>query len=640
MTNKITLLKSHQWDSEHAVTDLVSLAYVAVNKDWSHAIFKNKERKKENFLYSHYIVVDIDEGMSLQDAVKTAVNLNNSFIVLLSRNHQKEKNGVVCDRFRIVFELSYPITDVGQFIATVESLRVSFPTMDFGASSNPAGQWFKASAIGEHYNLPNKLVPAPIANVPKQKPKEIQVVTKNPQSPSKTTVKFVSMVNELTGKRWEPFRKAAIDLKQQGFSIEQARNFLTSIHSDWFTDEYDSKLYSIYNNVEPKYPARLDGEFDEAELERWTKEWIIANGLECTFSGVLSINGLYYSFNDICRKMRIDRDRAGAKIYEDKIKDYLEEWISLARSQHLKNVVKRITPYAGPVAEEEFNKFCKALVHNVTDIDRVVIKHFIWQVKQKMLGRTPTYHMMPVFYGPQGSGKTTALMKLLSPLGELVSSPNGFNFVKDYREIHVFKDNFVIFSDEMAQADKADVNLLKNLISSAFVESRVMKSHSRERYANNATLIGATNRPLKDVIMDDTGARRFFQLNCPSKMEFDAINSIDYGLVWGAVDPDAEAPIKAVWQEVSKKQEEEFRTKGPIELWMEEQGYEIDNEGDGIQTNKAFKDFKEWDGGFWNPTSFGRALSRIGVKRFKKQTNGARDWSYGLKKIGEIDDEF
>ncbi len=621
---KVTVLQNHMWEGEVNISTLDQLAELSLKRDWSHAVFKDKTRKTETFLYSNYFVVDIDDGMPLQEAEKIASRY--SCFIVLSRNHQKEKNGLICDRYRIVFELEWPITSKEQFKATFAFFKELFPTLDEAASSNCAGQWFKGSALHSLYK--GVLVKPALED---RQAVVTPTVEQRANMPSKNTMKFIVHVNELVGKRWEPFRKAVIDLKQQGFSMDQAKALLTSVHSEWFTDEYDQKLYGIYNNVSPRYPARADS-FEEAELERWTREWLVSNEVSCTFSGALSIKGIYYSFEDVCRKMRIDRDRSGSKIYEEKIKDYLAEWISIARQAHLETVVASIRPYKGALAERELESFVTAAIVNPSALEIAVVKHFVWQVKRKMLKLPVTYHMMPVFYGPQGSGKSTAILKLLSPLGELVSTPTGFNFVKDYREIQIFKDNFAIFSDEMAQADKADVNVLKNLISSPFVENRVMKLSTRERYANNATMIGATNRPLKDVIMDDTGARRFYELTCPSRMDYSAINAIDYALIWNAIDAEAESPIVPLWNEIAAVQEERFRSKGPVELWMEEKGLEVDNEGEGIDTEIALKQFVDYEGGHWTNSSFGKTLSRLGVKKKRIRRGNDRVYVYGLRK--------
>lgn len=83
-------------------------------------------------------------------------------------------------------------------------------------------------------------------------------------------------------------------------------------------------------------------------------------------------------------------------------------------------------------------------------------------------------------------------------------------------------------------------------------------------------------------------------------------------------------------------QEERFRSKGPVELWMEETGYEADSEeGPGIDTEEALKAFNEYEGGRWTSSSFGRALSRLGVKKRRMRKDGMRVYVYNLKRADD-----
>jgi len=63
--------------------------------------FRHGNRNNESTEpYSNLIVLDIDEGMSLKYAKEVFSDYYS--IITTTRNHQKEKNGITCDRFRVV----------------------------------------------------------------------------------------------------------------------------------------------------------------------------------------------------------------------------------------------------------------------------------------------------------------------------------------------------------------------------------------------------------------------------------------------------------------------------------------------------------------------------------------------------------
>lgn len=56
-------------------------------------------RKKANFRYAEWLGLDFDEVVTLDDAQKSFEK--HLYVIGTTKSHQKEKNGVVCDRFRV-----------------------------------------------------------------------------------------------------------------------------------------------------------------------------------------------------------------------------------------------------------------------------------------------------------------------------------------------------------------------------------------------------------------------------------------------------------------------------------------------------------------------------------------------------------
>lgn len=94
--------------SPHPTRTLGELTDALTTKTWSPIIYKSNYRKGPNFAYSVYLVLDFDEGLTVEEFRQWADEKNYKCIVGASRNHGREKtlpSGTVkpaCDRFRVV----------------------------------------------------------------------------------------------------------------------------------------------------------------------------------------------------------------------------------------------------------------------------------------------------------------------------------------------------------------------------------------------------------------------------------------------------------------------------------------------------------------------------------------------------------
>ena len=69
-----------------------------------------------------------------------------------------------------------------------------------------------------------------------------------------------------------------------------------------------------------------------------------------------------------------------------------------------------------------------------------IFQHFIWQVKQKVLGRAVVFHLMPIVMSSvQGSGKTTFVKMFLGPLRELATGASLLSDFSDRRTLGLFR---------------------------------------------------------------------------------------------------------------------------------------------------------------------------------------------------------
>jgi hypothetical protein len=182
----------------------------------------------------------------------------------------------------------------------------------------------------------------------------------------------------------------------------------------------------------------------------------------------------------------------------------------------------------------------------------VVLQHFVWQVKQKLLNRPVVHHLMPVVSSPvQGSGKTTFVLQFLRPLRELATGPVLLSDFADRRSGDIYRFP-AVFIDDMGAIAPHLVPVLKSLVTSEGFRRRRLGSSASVGIRQLSTLIGTTNSGIDELIADETGHRRFAVLpfrNGEIAKGGDArvwatVDSTDYELLWRSVDAFGPCPIE------------------------------------------------------------------------------------------------
>ena len=172
-----------------------------------------------------------------------------------------------------------------------------------------------------------------------------------------------------------------------------------------------------------------------------------------------------------------------------------------------------------------------------TEIHALILMKLFGQIKNKLLKRyQPVSHIMPIFYGSQGAGKSFFVKNLLSGLGSF-TSPATFKEIDDKRGYTKYINNAVLVFDEMERASSTDINTIKNFVTSETIPVRPMGENKVINLDNNLTLVGTTNELIEDIFRDPTGNRRFVQFNYGSK-EYEQpfldprFKTIDFTKIW------------------------------------------------------------------------------------------------------------
>lgn len=298
------------------------------------------------------------------------------------------------------------------------------------------------------------------------------------------------------------------------------------------------------------------------------------------------------------------------------VQDAFDFWFSEERANRKFNMFDQLQyekgVATGPTGDAMWEKVEEA-AFNVQDnkgMAIAVLKKFMWQVKRKAMGLQVTNHMMPVITGKQGGGKSTLVTQMLESIADGVKNAT-FGDIADSKLIDLWETP-VLFMDEMSGAKKADMNTVKQAITAATLTRRPMRTNTDVQVQQLSTFIGCSNDSVAEIIRDNTGIRRFVELNFKDQPNWEAMNEIDWLMLWKSVDPMANDPAIPFWDEI-KEQQEQNRNQCPIELWLKENKGEY---GKWTKTGQVFSQFTEWEqenfpGFNTNINTFGRRANTL-----------------------------
>jgi len=209
----------------------------------------------------------------------------------------------------------------------------------------------------------------------------------------------------------------------------------------------------------------------------------------------------------------------------------------------------------------------QAVTGKADPIDVTVMRHWLWLVKRRACGLPTEHDLMPIVYGDQGSGKSTATERLALPWAELVTTINATSLT-DERRYRVLGQCVIGRWEEMQGAAKAEIEALKHTITAPTLSYRELHSHTNVVTVRSCSFIGTSNNSVDVMIGDTTGARRFYQLTSLPVCDHAAINDIDPALIWQGVSEHEEAPILQVLHVVREAQAVLVH-RDSVSMWLE-----------------------------------------------------------------------
>jgi hypothetical protein len=598
-----------------AATGTVSFhQFTASDKCASHQV----HRQRAYFASTNLVALDIDGGTTIDEATAILRQNKLKFGIYTSFNHSME-----VQKFRIVIETSEPITEEATFRATWESLKLILPNIDPSCKdtarlfyhSNPANKQVIIEEAGGLVPVVRETPQTVSVRKPSSAPNidDEGFESANQRRPLPQEVRtWLSGLNEY-GEPWTPSEGERSNLFYKYVRLCKEREYTAEWCDEHLgrrlrTDLSYVKKYGGPQGVDEKIRAtveqayREDSRHDSPDLysykdlcdaRAFIKKWMGARGATVKKNGELiysdggqpqtprqALDMILLDYNT-ARTSLLTKQADMPKEERRRIPKHdtrlltaaLNEYVEKQRGQFLVKLREKLqhTPDSSP---SELKKFVRGIRGKEDPVVEAVLEHFVWQVKRKIFGLEVQYHLMPILTGIQGNGKSTAVKKLYAPLLDFVATPT-LTELTDKRFFESHKYNFIAFCDEMQNADKTDVEALKNFITADRQTARELYSTTMVEFKQNCTAIGCSNKSLATLIYDPTGMRRFFEIPTDPEMKANGgwalLGEVDFEKLWRQVDeniPAERCPYLAKADEI-KAAQELLRTPDPVEAFLD-----------------------------------------------------------------------
>lgn len=293
------------------------------------------------------------------------------------------------------------------------------------------------------------------------------------------------------------------------------------------------------------------------------------------------------------RAYAIDRGVGkGAKL--DDIRCILEDLAAKANDERVASIVSKImyNPASVPIADEAFDKLHKVWkIKQSPEILKTILRHWMWQVKRKLLGLETRWSIWPNFYGGTAIGKTTFLNTLASPFEDFALTTSISKLLDEERQMVKLTNSYVINLDELSvnnrevlyadtegQLGKDQQATLKSLLTQTKMQTRLMGGQSQATRRITFSAISSANEHLYDIIYDDKTMRRYFEFEClvDKITDFTDLEDVKKHVIdmWQSVDESIE---EGYWNqncptgiEIAREQSKYYPSNTTTGMWVRE----------------------------------------------------------------------
>ena len=302
-------------------------------------------------------------------------------------------------------------------------------------------------------------------------------------------------------------------------------------------------------------------------------------------------NGIYMSsgIDDMYDRLVELNGNTGKPYDVGMIKAVLNNMAKDAVSNYLSDVYKKIK--YDKDCEQKRDDFLKGIYDYLKptedfEIFKVLMKHWGWMVKRKLLGKSVRNHIWVNFYGGTGLGKSTMIQKMCGVMDEFLSTTSIAKLFDDTKEIKRLTEKYILNFDELAingnepgdgfiAADQ--LAILKQMLTGNYLDTRVYGTQQQSRRKITFTCISSANYHLYDTIFDEQSMRRFFEFHCEATKpkNYDQINAVLVHAIdfWKGINEQddmgywLETDI-SMWNKIESIQKNYFPTKTTVSQWI------------------------------------------------------------------------
>lgn len=210
---------------------------------------------------------------------------------------------------------------------------------------------------------------------------------------------------------------------------------------------------------------------------------------------------------------------------------------SALQNKRIKELDKTADDFAyEPQTRDYLREWLEAMQAKDIDIVYDLFRHWLWQVKRNMHNKNTVNQLFIVLRSAtQGLGKTYSIRYLLNPIKKF-SMNSDLSNVMEERSFGSDSSKYLVLNfDEMSGADKACINKLKTWTSEAHVSYRPMGTNNSKSVKKLASGIGTSNHAMSTYLRDNTGNRRFVEIDLEAKKRPEITNNTDFadgGIAW------------------------------------------------------------------------------------------------------------
>lgn len=241
---------------------------------------------------------------------------------------------------------------------------------------------------------------------------------------------------------------------------------------------------------------------------------------------------------------------------------------------------------------------------------KAFIAHFIWQVQMKIhkgpesILKSGNEAMLVLISPQQKTGKSTSVRYLLSPLAkEGFVWHTSLDRLEDKFSVANLAYNYTAFFDDMGKAKSLSAEKFKQIVTAQDISFRAIYTQTEMTLPKLCTFIGTSNKPIRELIHDTTGLRRFHQILVNNSnvytgkgIDLDTISKIDFSRLYKLTPLTEESPMFLFISPTELVEyEEAIRPKTVTECWLEDMGYQPGGEEDHLMpTRELYQSLRVW----------------------------------------------